>query len=288
MLKIHDKLWFVSRGKDTLSYMTYYENNSAFNKRKETGLKWANSSVDGKIIENEKTTGFEIVSTVSRVTTQNKYFRIRDPRGFIVEVPSGNIPNILSCTTVINGVVQDECVWGKTGQDHVLIPVNSVTYQEATINYKKSTKKVKMSEVEVGEIVEVSSYGAFEKLIYLGKCKGIYSGAEISRSGSYWNLSSKKVADLGTYTEKKYWHVFGSADSEDIKNAVSGEGYVRTRSWRTPTVLSRSGNKVDMDIVEKLRDRVTLYPGSEVDDHFRESVHDNNRAQSKFEGSEWK
>ena len=118
MLKIYDQLWYVktkssyhSNSNPDLSYMTYYEDNAAFRKRQHTGLRWAQAKEDDAvIIDNEPVAGFTVDSVASRWTTENKMFRIRDPRGFIVEVPTGNVANVLACTTVINGVIQTECV----------------------------------------------------------------------------------------------------------------------------------------------------------------------------------
>ena len=130
--------------------MTYYEDNSAFRKRMRTGLSWAKFGTgkqdDGHVIDNNSVSGFEICESVSRWSTQNKVFRIKDPRGFVVEVPSGNIPSILSCTTVVNGIIQEECIWARQGQDHILLPVTSKPYQEAVINTEKSKQKIKPSE----------------------------------------------------------------------------------------------------------------------------------------------
>ena len=41
MIKIHKQLWYVlGKDLDNLAYMTYYENNKAFEKRKDTGIGW--------------------------------------------------------------------------------------------------------------------------------------------------------------------------------------------------------------------------------------------------------
>ena len=59
MIIIYEKMWFTvnkSRAND-LAYITYYEDNKAFEKRKQTGLSWSREK-DGVIFDNTPTKGF--------------------------------------------------------------------------------------------------------------------------------------------------------------------------------------------------------------------------------------
>lgn len=64
------------------------------------------------ISDNTPTTGFYVGSSVSRWSTSNKLFRVKDPRGFTVEIPTDNLATLLHHTTVVKGVVQEACCWG--------------------------------------------------------------------------------------------------------------------------------------------------------------------------------
>ncbi len=63
------------------------------------------------IIDNKPISGHRIAGSVSRMTTDNKWIRISDPRGFTLEISTSNFCDLLSQTTVVNGVFQDKLVW---------------------------------------------------------------------------------------------------------------------------------------------------------------------------------
>ena len=58
MITIYEKMWFaVNKSRaNSLAYVTYYEDNKAFEKRKQTGLNWSNEE-DG--IQNLNTKHFQ-------------------------------------------------------------------------------------------------------------------------------------------------------------------------------------------------------------------------------------
>lgn len=60
MITIYEKMWFTvnkSRAND-LAYITYYEDNKAFEKRKQTGLSCSREK-DGVIFDNTPTKDFK-------------------------------------------------------------------------------------------------------------------------------------------------------------------------------------------------------------------------------------
>ncbi len=171
--KLPQKLWFIQErrsnrlndnenlGNSNLAYLTYLEFGKDGNvsnptkKRLETGAKWALKRPDyyniddylpyGLVFDNEPTVGFYIGDSVSRWTTQNKLFRVLDPRGFTVELSTGNIATLLHYTTVINGYVQEPCVYCYEAGKHFLLPVNSELYNEVNqeiLDYQSAKSSV--------------------------------------------------------------------------------------------------------------------------------------------------
>jgi len=171
MINIPKQLWYViapSR-EDNLSYMTYYEDNAAFLKRKATGLHWASDrrydytkqeyvgteTGDGVIIDNVPTSGIYIGSGVSRWITSNKLFRVNDPRGFTVEVPTDNIATLLHLTTVAKGIIQEDCVWARDGGNHILLPVNSEPYLKTLDQMDTiANKLISVKDLKPGDVVQ--------------------------------------------------------------------------------------------------------------------------------------
>lgn len=80
------------------------------------------------IYDNSPLSGFYVGCSVARWSTSNKLFRVKDPRGFTVEIPTDNLATLLHHTTVVKGFVQEECVWGREGNNHILLPINSEPY----------------------------------------------------------------------------------------------------------------------------------------------------------------
>lgn len=104
-------------------------------KQQQTIDKWSKECVDAKdvipseILQNTPQTGFKIVDVVSRYSTSNKFYRILDPRGFELEISAANLLELMFSSTIENGVIKSECVWGKQ-TSAALVPVNSEHYKD--------------------------------------------------------------------------------------------------------------------------------------------------------------
>ncbi len=233
MIKLHDNLWYIiSDNSEYLAYMTHYENNKAFEKRRETGVRWAKNicwteqrksdEEYGNITPNTPTSGFTITDSVSRWSTQNKLFRVQDPRGFTVEVPTGNISTLLGCTTVVNGIIQEECVWGRDGNNHVLLPTTSEPYLEAKEKNKIQNERISITKLNVGDTF-LSSVDDPEEYAstYLGKAKITWEIEKYERrvkqnSGNYSyrtvyessDTRLDKLAGQVQITDTKWCHVY--------------------------------------------------------------------------------
>lgn len=222
MIKISDKIWYVIKPghEDNLAYMCGYEETkegnptSSVSKMQSTGRSWArigakniykmesgmyvrdeNNNViiegvepakDGieSIEENIPTAGFSIGDSVSRWSTDNKLFRVKDPRGFTVEVPTGNIATLLHHTTVVKGIVQEECVWGREGNSHILLPINSEPYL-ITLDQMDTleNKLISIKDLKVGDWVKF--FNDDNEYYYAGKMRGTWSLRGVNRKYDY-------------------------------------------------------------------------------------------------------
>lgn len=70
-----------------------------------------------RVIDNTWRTDFQIVDTVSRMSTSNKLWRILDPFGFELEISTANMEQIIYGGMIDRGVIIGNCKWdfGKTG-----------------------------------------------------------------------------------------------------------------------------------------------------------------------------
>jgi hypothetical protein len=85
--------------------------------------------IPSEILQNVPQSGFKIVDVVSRCSTSNKFYRILDPRGFELEISADNLLELMFSSTIENGVIKSECVWGKQ-TSAALVPVNSEHYKD--------------------------------------------------------------------------------------------------------------------------------------------------------------
>lgn len=171
-----------------LGFVSPYTKDKAFEKRKKTQDVWAYGpgvqvAINGndeitvtgsgpksdagtifvsncypKLIDNQPISGFEIAKSVRRSEwsgTGNVKWRISDPRGFDIEISSENFANVVNCATIINGVIQGKCCWGRLGGNNVLLPESSEPYNQARIRTNKLDNPVSIKDIKPGNLVEV-------------------------------------------------------------------------------------------------------------------------------------
>lgn len=257
MIKIYDKLWFITDDtrENNLSYMCQYELTesgevaSNIKKMQETGRSWAKRSGtddSGNIIDNTPTKNIYVGCSVSRWSTSNKLFRVTDPRGFTIEIPTDNLATLLHHTTVIKGVIQEECVWGKEGNNHILLPVNSEPYklsreQQDTLD----NKLIPISDLKVGDWVKF--FGGDIEYYFLGRVK-ITWNVRGYRPRYYYNWSSKEQKE-DEYSEwyeiqdNKYVNLF----MREVKYSDKVHRYAETPSKPKITKVLRN-EVIDVDL----------------------------------------
>lgn len=296
MIKISDKIWYVLKPehKDELAYMCPYSENkdgtplANVAKMQDTGRSWAGGRiveykkdeqghierdannqyvttrdeyVKGKefTAENTPTKGFYVGSSVSRWSTSNKLFRVKDPRGFTVEIPTDNLATLLHHTTVVKGVVQEECVWGREGNNHILLPINSEPYL-ITLDQMDTleNKLISLKDLKVGDVVKM--FEDKSEYYYAGKIKGSWTLRGYSYGG-YWDrdkgtkysewtdpIKDDKWVDAflrkNEYSEKTSWSVetFSKPKIVEIVKHEPMEISVEEYSWYCPQRVTNKTN----------------------------------------------
>ena len=157
------------------------------------------------IMDNVPTPGFEVAKSVKRCGWNggNVVWRIADPRGFELEISSANFARVLDCTTIINGVIQGECVWGRDGANNILLPVASDVYQEAVRQTVKTNIKISLKDVQIGDTVELLTKDNTDddKFVYFGKNYVLCRDTDYNRGG-YNSRRYKFTAQVERYILK--------------------------------------------------------------------------------------
>jgi hypothetical protein len=110
------------------------------------------------VYDNVPMRGFKVGQDATRWTTDNKVFRLHDPRGFTVEIPTGNLSTLIQSCTIINGEIMDECVWGRDGC-HILLPINAPEYTKVVKEITAVEEALKLKDLKPGDWVKIHSGG---------------------------------------------------------------------------------------------------------------------------------
>lgn len=246
MIQIHKQIWYVTKPdhSDELAYMCQYltgkdgEPLSNVSKMQSTGRSWAGTGsqnvwkTDEKgnyirdenqrliidhvippktgqefIADNTPTTGFYVGSSVSRWSTSNKLFRVKDPRNFTVEIPTDNLATLLHHTTVVKGVVQEACVWGREGNNHILLPINSEPYL-ITLDQMDTlqNKLISVKELKIGDWVKF--FEDKNEYYYAGKLKGTWAIRGYTNGGYYERNRGTQYSEWTEVKDDKWSDVF--------------------------------------------------------------------------------
>ena len=195
-IKVFSQLYVGKKDQSTkdekliLGFMTPYENNAAGKKRIATVDKWARGyptyvdgvpvykeKVDHEILKNESLSGFKFGEEIKRTYWGggNVVWRVKDPRGFELEISSSNLAKILSFSNIKNGEILEKCFWGRVGAENVLIPEGCPEYSNLIPNAELFAKRKsaeiaglvkKVGDVKIGDVVKLHNGS---KGIYLGK-----------------------------------------------------------------------------------------------------------------------
>lgn len=157
----YSNAWDINDG--LLGFMTPYGTDAAFQKRKDTADYWASRKIcyirntegniqldanrnyitepdiPSRIIDNIPQAGFRICDMRRRSTTSNVVWRVAEPNGFEVEISSQNLNSIIQEMGIMaNGVIPGNCIWGRLGNNNVLIPDMTEDYMIMEALYRKA------------------------------------------------------------------------------------------------------------------------------------------------------
>ena len=252
MITIYEKMWFaVNKSRaNSLAYITYYEDNKAFEKRKQTGLSWSQEK-DGIIFDNTPTKGFQVLGVTSRYSTDNKVFNIKDTvRDFSFQIPSGNLTALLMDTTIINGVIQDELIYGREDGQTVLIPINSKAYKKALQDKEKIANKLKYADLKCGDVFKMFNDKA--EYLFLGrwKCKfELESVLRTRKSGGYWNAKYaeyeyKTLPKVMLEDSYQYYYINLEPNSWSYQDILIGKP-----SHKIIEVVRNENSEIDLNVL---------------------------------------
>jgi hypothetical protein len=151
----------VKRDKEKLplGFITPWGEDAAALKRMATVDSWSkqgynSTSLAPLVIDNVPMSGFKMTTDIrsSSYGGVDKW-RIEDPRGFELEITSGNLANLLSVGMIDRGEIMDQCVWARSGQSNVLLSTETPEYKDAVENTVVANLKTDWKDAKPGNTV---------------------------------------------------------------------------------------------------------------------------------------
>jgi hypothetical protein len=169
-IKIFPKVYVGFQGRRgvdevPLGFLTPYTDDQAGQKRRDTVDAWAkgryggNKTFNSVELDNEPMIGFEVGRSIRRSGGWNgsgaSYVRVKDPRGFELEITIENLVMIMNENLIDNGEIMAECVWGRDGNRNILLPTNSEPYKASKQMAKSLSEVISLKEVKPGDMIKL-------------------------------------------------------------------------------------------------------------------------------------
>lgn len=208
-----------------LAYVIYYDEKNVL--RKEASWKsWRDKSIEPSDFENSPTSGFVLNKKAGGYSTgwnhRSTYCRVYDPRGFEFEITIPNLLYILENTNSIKGKgLEGDFVYGWSGSDIILIPVDSPDYKEIIgfSNLVNERKSIQGKDLSIGATYLTNSN---TELIYLGRFDayavwGDYKYKKGENSGKHYFFSNKDGKSF-TYLKSIGKKILNVVNSDCVSN----------------------------------------------------------------------
>lgn len=218
-----------------LGFAVPYGETKAEKSRMEAVDNWANASRhkdqfkdDSRIIDNVPTRGFKLLEVVRRYSTNNKLFRVLDPRGFELEISADNLLELALKGTIVRGEVVEECVWAQNNGVY-LLPTTSEEYK-----YSLKPK---------GKIEAGCYYVSVGNLLSVFRFEGTFYHTYLEVSHKPIKARKGEVTPRSGYCNSRQQLVLTEYDTNVSINMANKSSYIYTEF-----VLNHEGN-VDRKII---------------------------------------
>jgi hypothetical protein len=229
-----------------LAYAVPYEDTAAGRKQQERVTSWAQRNVwdpvtkkylptpatEAHVIDNVALSGYSFGEVISRHTTDNKVFEIRDPRGFTLQIYAHNLMTILNRATIVNGVIQEKLLWGRGGGN-----VLAFDYQVRPASEKKS------GGLNLGDRVEIAGFEyVFVGTFFMSSINCQHTSRPAPSNSKYWpSYSSYEYYSEVSYIQvpKKVWVFQDEKGQQVIYKSTPKHVHLGTDSTFEPVKLGQ-------------------------------------------------
>lgn len=205
-----------------LAYVIYKDHTGRL--RKEASWNgWRDHKIETLEIENVPTPNFTLNKGVQRSRewfgTGRSMVRVWDPRDFEFEITVDNLLNVLMHADVSKRDITEPCVYAWQGTNLVLLPTNSVEYQESLKHTEKQSVKTSAKDLVAGHTYSVKK-DSTTRVVYLGR----FDRFEVEhdyKTGT--QLTKQKPKKYHVFIDEETKEVFAREPSALIAACVSDE-----------------------------------------------------------------
>lgn len=216
--------WKQNMDDINLGFMTPDGDDAAAKKRKKTVDDWCNQYNRGgerrfktQTFDNVPIKGFVIGDSVTRYRTDNKLFRVYDPRGFYVEISAANLSHLVRNCTLVKGEIQEDLLWLRDNSNNWL----DMSTCEEYLTHGETF------EPEVGDDMFMMSHGYQTECRYQGKRWAIVVWSTTKRESTHWS-NRNMITEYHIKLDKKPYVVLSPINIDE------------SHTWRRRVTLRRS------------------------------------------------
>lgn len=227
-----------------LAYVIYFDEKEKL--RKEASWNsWRDDKLGNDIYENIPTSGFVLNKKVGDYDSgwnhRKAHIRIFDPRGFEFEITPENLLYILENVTSTKGKgLEGEFIYGWSGADLVLVPVDSPDYKELTkINELRHAQEfIKVKDLKIGaaylsknneEFIYIGKFNEYDRYYGNKKVKPAFYFYKRSGENGYFetftSISQKFIAVVSNECVEDYADIFDKLEHTTMFSPVDPKAY---------------------------------------------------------------
>lgn len=194
-----------------LAYVIYTDHKGVL--RKEASWNsWRNTDIEAITFDNTPNKGFTLNKGVQRDGywgSGRSVIRVWDPRDFEFEISVDNLIGILMHADVSKRDITEPCVFAWNQTELILLPTNSIEYQESVQHTAKQEQKFSAKELKLGYSYHVRREDRV--VVYLGYLDRYQVENEYGHEGRYYLLSTEHQK------KPKKGHVFVEPNTKRIE-----------------------------------------------------------------------
>lgn len=239
-----------------LAYIIYWDDKNVL--RKEDSFNsWRKKDIPVLEMNNNPTKGFILNKDIRR---DNYHFgsgrsviRVYHPEGFEFEISCSNLIGIIANTNNSKGEILEECVFAWSGKDLILLPVDSVEYQESVRFTEKQANKLSLKDLKKGCIY--ASKKDDDQLVYIDYImfnKSMLAFKAYLYMESFNQLDKNKKQHVFYNLNKKCFVVLSANHLSHCTSEIVVDNYHKLLHYCTKSFYAHSDDIVEISLTDDL------------------------------------